>query len=473
MTFNSLTFALFFLAVLGAYWWIVPAPRRNAVLLVASYIFYGAWDVRFLGLLGLSTIVDFSVGLMLGRSTDAGVRRRLLGISLAVNLSVLGFFKYFDFFVGSFARLLEPTGLDASSPGLRVLLPVGISFYTFQTMSYTIDVYRKRLEPARSLINFATYVAYFPQLVAGPIERAHRLLPLMQDQTSRHFPAGQERTDALGLIGRGLVKKVVIADGLSPIVSEVYGAPNGYSSAAVWMAIIGFSIQIYGDFSGYSDIARGVSALLGIPLVVNFRQPYLSRNITDFWRRWHISLSDWLRDYVYIPLGGNRRGHRRTLINLMLTMLLGGLWHGAAWTFVVWGGLHGFFLVVHRLASSRATAVSADLHNHRRSVAATFLLTSLGWVFFRSEGFDAAWDMLSLAVRPWTGGAFDTWDAAIVGALALLSLTMDILERRASNRHAQTFVPRTFAYGSACGGALALLLLFSGGSATPFIYFQF
>jgi alginate O-acetyltransferase complex protein AlgI len=347
MTFNSVTFVVFFAVVLGIYWK-APPRWRNPILLVSSYVFYGWWDWRFLGLLMISTGVDFTIGRRLHASTNDRRRLQLLVTSLVVNLGILGAFKYFGFFVDGAVDLLTSLGIEASPTTLEILLPVGISFYTFQTISYTFDIYRRRIEPTNDLIAFGTYVSYFPQLVAGPIERAQHLMPQILN-SARPFPDDSGRREAARLILVGLIKKVVLADGVARLANDAFDQADSASAVVLIVGVVAFGIQIYGDFSGYTDIARGVSKLLGIELIVNFTQPYLSRNITEFWRRWHISLSDWLRDYLYIPLGGNRSGTLATYRNLMITMLLGGLWHGASWNFVIWGGLHGAYLVIHKL----------------------------------------------------------------------------------------------------------------------------
>ena len=345
MIFNSFQFAIFFVLVLGAYWQL-RWKGQNRLLLVMSYVFYGWWDWRFLGLLALSTGVDFLVARRLGRTDDGPHRKRLLWASMAVNLGILGFFKYFGFFADSLEASLSSVGVGWLAPSLGIVLPVGISFYTFQSMSYTIDVYRRELDPVEDFFDFALYVSYFPQLVAGPIERATRLVP--QILSPRVRPRGEQISSGLALIAVGLVKKVAIADIAASVANDVFSRSGEASAIELIIGVYCFAIQIYGDFSGYSDMARGTSRLLGIELVENFKQPYFSPSITQFWRRWHISLSNWLRDYLYIPLGGNRKGPRRTYINLALTMLLGGLWHGAAWTFVVWGALQGLYLMVER-----------------------------------------------------------------------------------------------------------------------------
>ncbi len=334
MLFNSFEFFLFLPCVLLLYY-VLSQGYQNAFLLAASYFFYGFWDYRFLSLLVISTVVDFICGQKIHRAVQSQARRFWLTLSVCTNLGLLGFFKYFNFFCESFTVFLDRFGLSVSSPVLYVVLPVGISFYTFQTMSYTIDIYRRQAEPTRDFLSFALYVAYFPQLVAGPIERSTRLLP--QILTCRRVD-NEMISDGARLILTGYIQKVFIADSVAPYVDKAFQAPNGLAWSALLMSLYLFSIQIYCDFAGYSNIARGVSKLLGIDLMVNFRQPYLSTNITAFWRHWHISLSAWLKDYLYIPLGGNRHGRLNTYRNLMLTMLLGGLWHGASWTFVVWGG---------------------------------------------------------------------------------------------------------------------------------------
>lgn len=477
MIFNSVTFVAF-LAIVLALHWAVPPARRNAVLLVASYVFYGWWDWRFLGLIAVSTLVDFGIGQRLAVVTDDAVRTRLLAASLGFNLGVLGVFKYFDFFATEAADLLRAIGVDASGPTLGILLPVGISFYTFQTISYSFDVYRRRVEPTDRLLDFATYVAYFPQLVAGPIERAQRLLPRIQDQAARSFPRSERLDRALSLILSGLFKKVVLADGVAPFVNEVFTDPERFGQVAVAAAVVGFAIQLYGDFSGYTDIARGVSELFGIDLMVNFRQPYLSRNITEFWRRWHISLSDWLRDYVYIPFGGNRGSPWFVARNLMATMLLGGLWHGASWNFVIWGALHGAALVVHRfLRGGRVPGRSLQI-SQVPAIVATFGFWCVSMVFFRAESVDAAVDVFAAIVRP--RGA-DTASGSVLLVLVLLVATiwLDLAQRRAAVRDL-TDTPSvapgarsTVSAGLTAGVMFAAIVVFSGGTPVPFIYFQF
>ncbi|MCF8219495.1 MAG: hypothetical protein K9I29_09540 [Bacteroidales bacterium] len=323
----------------------MPFKYKKPLLLIASYFFYGYWDWRFTGLLAISTIADYFIGKKL-YSTEAPKKRKwFLFSSMFINLGILAFFKYFGFFVDSFETLAGVFGLQLDFIHLNIILPVGISFYTFQTMSYTIDIYRKKLEPTNNFIDFAVFVSFFPQLVAGPIERARNLLPQIARLSK---PKRKQIEEGISLIVTGLFIKVMIGDTAGRFVDHIFGNPEIYKSFELISALILFSVQIYADFSGYSSIARGVAKLLGIELMKNFEQPYLSANITEFWRRWHISLSSWLKDYLYISLGGNRKGKSRTYVNLMITMLLGGLWHGASWNFVIWGGLHGIYLAVHK-----------------------------------------------------------------------------------------------------------------------------
>ncbi|MGH8934845.1 MAG: MBOAT family O-acyltransferase [Acidimicrobiia bacterium] len=469
MLFNSLEYAVFFPLVLIAYW-LLPLRGQNLLLLAASYLFYGWWDYRFLSLLLISTVIDFTVGLAIARSEDESRRRSLLATAIGAQLTILGFFKYFDFFVDSAAGLLDGWGLQVNPPLLQVLLPVGISFYTFQTISYTFDIYRRRIQPTRSFVNFALFVAFFPQLVAGPIERARRLLP--QLERSRALSYANIRSGAL-LILLGLFKKVAIADVMAGIVDDTFAGASGAGSVTLLMGIYAFALQIYGDFSGYTDIARGSSRLFGIELMQNFAQPYLSRNITAFWRTWHISLSDWLHDYLYVPLGGNRRGRLATYRNLMITMLLGGLWHGAAWTFVIWGGLHGIFLAIHRRLGSYVERGYQGPFRLRDVLPAlaTFHLVCLGWVFFRAESFSQALAYLNglLIFRP---GLPQERFWVLVLAAGLAIFAVDLIQRNWRDDTAILGwgpVARGLSYGTM---ALAIIVA-SGGQATPFIYFQF
>jgi D-alanyl-lipoteichoic acid acyltransferase DltB (MBOAT superfamily) len=467
MLFNSIEFLYFVPVVLfGAA--ALPQPWKNRFLLVASYFFYGSWDWRFLALIFLTTAVDYNVGNALHRTDAPAQRQRLLLVSVCVNLGILAFFKYFNFFIGSAATLLEAAGLHPSIPTLRIILPVGISFYTFQSMSYVVDIYRRQLMPAPGFLEYALFVSYFPQLVAGPIERASRLLP--QILSPGRVTPGRINV-ALSLLVIGYAKKVLIADTVAPEVDRIFASPEDMSSGMLLRGAYLFALQIYGDFSGYSDIARGVSELFGVRLMINFNQPYLSLSITEFWRRWHISLSTWLRDYLYIPLGGNRYGRWMTYRNLMLTMLIGGLWHGANWTFVVWGGLHGLLLAVERAlgigkedGSGRAGPIGLV------KCALTFHLVVLGWIFFRAPDVQAAVAYL--------GGISELTGLSDIGWLPLLMagalLLIDLPQRLSDEHTVMLRVPwwiRSPAYASVC--LLTLGRLLWGGGETPFIYFQF
>ena len=472
MPFNTVTFGVFFAIVLVVYWGAQPR-LRNLVLVVASYVFYGWWDWRFLGLLAISTVVDFNVAQRLGTTTKPAARTRLVWLSVAVNLGILGIFKYLNFFADSFTELMNGVGWEADPVTLNIVLPVGISFYTFQTMSYTLDVYRERIEPTTDIVAFGTYVAYFPQLVAGPIERAQNLLPAITN-TDRHFPAGAKRTEAFRLILVGLAKKVVLADGVAHIANNAFEQSNTESSVMLVAGVVAFAIQIYGDFSGYTDIARGVSLLLGIDLVVNFTQPYLSRNITEFWRRWHISLSNWLRDYLYISLGGNRKGTRKTYRNLMITMLLGGLWHGASWNFVIWGGLHGLYLVVHKLATGGRVNTNPPHLRHLPSIIATNIAVLFAWIFFRAETFTQAREVIE-GIATLRSGSLRPADLATVVLFSAVMIVGDVLQRRHDNAEPRS--PRKSLHpvlqGVGAGVLAVAVLASSGGTPTPFIYFQF
>jgi D-alanyl-lipoteichoic acid acyltransferase DltB (MBOAT superfamily) len=467
MLFNSINFLLFLpIVLLGANG--LPARWRNLFLLAASYVFYGAWDWRFLLLLIGTTGIDYFAAQQIAASTSQARRRRFLLLSLGSNLVVLGFFKYYDFFIESGAQLLAVLGVPASPWTLSVILPVGISFYTFQSMAYVIDVYRGELPAVRDLRNYALAVAYFPQLVAGPISRMGQLLPQLQ---RRSRPTAERVQVGLGLIAIGFAKKVLIADLLAPEVDRIFSHPGEMSSGMLLKGAYCFALQIYGDFSGYSDIARGVSELLGVRLMKNFEQPYLSLSITEFWRRWHISLSTWLRDYLYIPLGGNRGGAWHTYRNLMLTMLIGGLWHGANWTFVVWGGLHGTYLAVERMlgigrdrpAGGGPLAWAGGLGRG----LLTFHLVTLAWIFFRAPSIEAAMTYVGGLLR------FDQLgDVGLVPFVAGAAVLALDVPQYWSGRHTALLRLPWWAQSPLYAGLVLAVILY-GGSEVPFIYFQF
>ncbi|HIG10421.1 MAG: MBOAT family protein [bacterium] len=384
MLFNSLHFLWFFSAVWVAYWALRRERRlQNGLLLGASYLFYGYWDWRFLGLILLSTLVDFGVGLALARHPrGARARDRWLVLSLVVNLGALGFFKYWDFFVQSFEEILSAAGLGTSSCMLEIILPVGISFYTFQTLSYSIDRWRGEIPAERSFIDFAFFVSFFPQLVAGPIVRAGEFLP---QAARKRIYSWEDQGLGLRLILWGLFKKVVVADNLASLVDGTFAQEGELGLLTRVVAIYAFAAQIYCDFSGYTDIARGTARMLGFRFPWNFRAPYFATNPSAFWRRWHITLSNWLRDYLYISLGGNRKGRGRTLRNVMLTMVLGGLWHGAAWNFVLWGFYQGLLLVAHRLWTENRQSRQPSPAGRALQWCGFFHLVCFGWLLFRAE----------------------------------------------------------------------------------------
>lgn len=387
MLFNSLVFLVFFLTVFVLYWFVFARSiyKQNFLLLVASYVFYGWWDWRFLSLIVLSSAVDFQIGAQLPTARNP---KRLLYLSLFVNLGVLGVFKYADFFANSFIDMLHTFGMKADPITLGIILPVGISFYTFQTLSYTIDVYKKRMKPTKDPLTFFVFVSFFPQLVAGPIERAKHLLPQFAKARVFHYDFA---SGGAKLILLGFFKKLVVADGSGALVDVVYTNPESYVGAPMVVATFLFTFQIYGDFSGYSDIAIGLSRILGFDLLNNFKRPYFARSLTDFWRRWHISLSSWFRDYLYIPLGGSRGSNFKTYRNLFFTFLVSGLWHGANWTFVVWGTIHGLILMIER-------SLGIAVHTSRFVVLrifSTFVVVMIAWIFFRANTVGDAFYILT------------------------------------------------------------------------------
>ena len=476
MLFSELVFWGFFAVVMAAYL-VLPHKAQNRMLLVASYVFYAAWDWRFLGLILISTMVDYLVGLSMAREHRDIRRKRLLWLSLGVNLGMLGVFKYLGFFIDSFQTFLAGVRFEADPLVLSIVLPVGISFYTFQTLSYTIDIYRRELEPTRDFLDFALFVAFFPQLVAGPIERARNLLPnITMPRVVNWDDVG--RGAVLCLLG--LIKKIVIADGIAPSVDAVYASPDPTRLDilfATWL----FAIQIYCDFSGYTDIARGVAKMLGFRLMRNFAQPYFAANPQEFWRRWHISLSTWLRDYLYISLGGNRGGPRKTYRNLLATMTLGGLWHGAAWNFMLWGFYQGFLLAVHRAFAGRhAGSGEGEGRSIWRwclrlmAIAAFFQVVCYGWLLFRAGSFDQIADftgrLLGILPAPAELTIPEPPFAAFLGIAFLFA--WDVLIEKSGNVRFYSRWPIMIQSGLYAG--MIYLLAFGGTTATSaFIYFQF
>ncbi|HWB73066.1 MAG TPA: MBOAT family O-acyltransferase [Egibacteraceae bacterium] len=473
MLFPTIQYALFFAVVLTVGWLLMPRPVRWKVfVLAASYVFYGAWDWRFTGLLAASTLLNQAGAEAIVRARSARGRRATLAATVAVNVAILGWFKYYGFFVSSALNVLRPLGLDPPLPLLDVVLPVGISFFTFQALSYVIDVYRGQLRPAKPL-DFAVYLSFFPQLVAGPIVRAAEFLPQLRR------PRDPRRVDGargFWLITGGLFKKVVVANVLATqLVDPVFAGPAQHSSLEILTAIYGYAVQIYADFSGYTDIAIGCALLLGFRFPDNFDAPYAALSLADFWRRWHMTLSRWLRDYLYIPLGGSRGSERATYRNLLLTMLLGGLWHGAAWTFVLWGGLHGLGLVAEQRAQRRVGAHRPAHHDgawrRARQRLVTFHLVCLAWVFFRAESMTAAGTLLRRLVTAWGPAPAVT---PTVVALIALGIGLQYVPRDLGARLQVAFSRLQPApMGLALGLVLLALDALGPAGVAPFIYFQF
>jgi D-alanyl-lipoteichoic acid acyltransferase DltB (MBOAT superfamily) len=473
MLFNSLPFAVFLPVVLCIYY-LLNHSAQNRFLLAASLFFYACWDWRFLGLLIPLMLVDFCVASALDRMRESGApartRRLVLAISMAANLATLGFFKYFNFFVQGLQSLLAWLGLNTELHTLQIVLPIGISFFTFQSMSYTIDVYRGELKATKSFLDFALFVSFFPHLVAGPIMRAVVLLPqvLRPRATTR-----QQLFDGLHLIIWGLWKKVFVADSLSPIVNATFAAssPSGFD---VITAIYAFAFQIYCDFSGYTDVARGVAKLMGFELGLNFNLPYFARNPQDFWSRWHISLSTWLRNYLYIPLGGNRNGTLATYRNLIITMVLGGLWHGAAWTFLLWGLYQGAMLAVHRFFSLDARPeekpVSTGL-SHWACVIVMFQFTCFGWLLFRAVSLHQILQMTQALTRPLQGFDWERLEQISFYICPVFAIQLFQYCRRDLAFLSMKWLP--LEARTACYALLAYFVLFRAAAPQAFIYFQF
>ena len=472
MLFNSLTFVAFFAIVLALHYAPLPWTIKKFNLLIASYIFYGAWSPPFVLLLWFSTALDWFVSKWIDASDEPGRRRLLLWVSMAGNLGLLGYFKYGGFLTENFAMAMGAYGVSYTPAKWDIVLPVGISFYTFQTMSYTLDVYFRRSKPAKSFLDFALFVTFFPQLVAGPIVRPTDLIP--QFATPRTGSAKQVGWGMM-LVVLGLFQKVVLADGLlAPVADKVFGTKEMLPALDAWMGTLAFSGQIFFDFAGYTTTAIGTALALGFSIPDNFRAPYAAIGFSDFWSRWHISLSTWLRDYLYIPLGGNRKGPSRTYVNLMTTMLLGGLWHGAAWTFVVWGGLHGLYLCVERVLKARFGEVAfwRTLGGRITLALITYFLVNITWVFFRAQDFATAWRMITsmLFIRggaPVLSSYFIITAAATIAAMLLVHWRM-----RHQTLHEEVQRWPALLVGLAWGAMLWLIVATQGGG-NAFIYFQF
>ncbi|MGB6034921.1 MAG: MBOAT family protein [Cryomorphaceae bacterium] len=477
MLFNSFQFLVFLVIAFSAYWLFFHRHRalRNTFLLAASYVFYGWWDYRFLGLIAFSTLVDFVVGQAIFKFEKSSTRKILLATSLLVNLGLLAYFKYANFFIESFMDFSrEVLGLEPNVSSLAIILPVGISFYTFQTLSYTIDIYRKRLEPTNNLVEFAAFVSFFPQLVAGPIERASNLLPQFKEKKSFRYEDGSE---GMRLIVWGLFKKTVIADNCAPYVNEIFASYQDQPAAVLLMGAVLFAFQIYGDFSGYSDIAIGTARLFGFRLMTNFNYPYFSRDVAEFWRRWHISLSTWFRDYLYIPLGGSRKSMNRTLLNVFIIFVVSGFWHGANWTFIVWGGLHAVFIMpvvafgLNRKHLGEERTVMPKI-TELAQMGLTFFLVCMAWVFFRAPSVSVAADyLLGMIQRPQLPANFYFFPPWLLGLIVFMVVS-EWLGKNHSPERWMGKIPKWGRYGFYLL-LFGLWFLFASSEKQEFIYFQF
>lgn len=479
MLFNSIEFAIFFPIVFILYWFVTHKDykKQNFLLIAASYYFYACWDWRFSFLLLFSTILCYWTGLAIFRSETKKKRKFWLWFSVAVNVGVLGFFKYFNFFIESFSDFLGVVGLQANLSTLSIVLPVGISFYTFHGLSYVIDIYKDRIQPERNVVNYALFVGYFPLLVAGPIERATHLLPQLIKERKFDY---SKSVDGLRQILWGLFKKIVIADNCATVVNQIFSNYQNEPASNLFLGGVLFAFQIYGDFSGYTDIALGTSRLLGIELLQNFKYPYFARDIAEFWRRWHISLTTWFRDYIYIPLGGSREGKLKSIRNTFIIFLISGFWHGANWTFILWGFYHALlFLPLLVLGKNRKNtntiAEGKFLPNFKEigQLLLTFILVLIGWIIFRAPSIQIAFDYI--------GGLFSkslfklpSYSINTLILMTVIMLGMEWLQRM--RLHGLEHLELLLKY-SWMRWIVYFFIVFSiiqfGGKAETFIYFQF
>lgn len=477
MLFNSIRFLIFFPIVVFLYFALAP-KYRWVLLLIASYYFYMCWRVEYIILIILSTLVDYKAGIGIEDAKDDRTRKRYLVLSLVVNLGLLFFFKYFNFLGDSLNNLFSSINMNAAVPELKVLLPIGISFYTFQTLSYTIDVYRGKKKAEHHLGIFAVYVSFFPQLVAGPIERSSHLMPQFKEVHEFKY---RNVSDGLKLMMWGFFKKLVIADRAAMLVNKIYSNPGNYEGFALWLATYLFAFQIFSDFSAYSDIARGSAQVMGFDLRQNFRRPYFAHNIGEFWHNWHISLSTWFRDYVYIPLGGSRVGKMRYYLNIMIVFLTSGLWHGANWTFVFWGGLHGIYYIITHLFIALPFGWLKSLHRKRAvrilEIIFTFHTVCFAWIFFRAntlgEAFYIARHLFSgLKLEFSSTWGLTTINMGIMLISVFIMMMVQIIQRKVSIREYLGRYPLMVRYLVYFG---LILLIFTMGLFTKdeFIYFQF
>ncbi len=483
MLFNSIDFAVFLPIMFVLYWFVTHKNLKlqNFLIVVASYIFYGWWDWRFLSLIFFSTLVDYSIGIGLKNQENPAKRKLLLWTSILVNLGFLGFFKYYNFFLDNFVSSFSFFGIQLNASSLNIILPVGISFYTFQTLSYSIDVYKKKLEPTNDFMAFAAFVSFFPQLVAGPIERATHLLP--QFYSKRTFDYSKA-VDGLRQILWGLFKKIVIADSCATYANEIFNHSSEYSGIALVLGALFFTFQIYGDFSGYSDIAIGTARLFGFSLMKNFAFPYFSRDMAEFWRRWHISLSTWFRDYLYIPLGGSRVNKALAIRNTFVIFIVSGFWHGANWTFIIWGLLNALYFIPLLLAKKNRRNLDIVAENttfpslkELFQMSVTFGLTVFAWIFFRAENLSHAMQYIS--------GIFSHFDSYLSYSvyddykyiLLLIGLFV-IVEWLGRKQECAIFQVtslknKTFRWGVLVFVAVCVLDSFNATSSQEFIYFDF
>ena len=484
MLFNSLDYFIFLPVVFTVFWLLGRGKSKiqNGILLTASYVFYGWWDYRFLSLIVLSTLVDYFVGKAIYRTSDSNSRTRWLWVSIVFNIGLLGFFKYFDFFVDSFVNAFSFAGITIGNVWiLNIILPVGISFYTFQTLSYSLDIHRGKLKPTNDLLAFATYVGFFPQLVAGPIERASHLLPQIEGPKRFKY---EQAVEGLKLMLWGFFKKVAIADSLALMVDDIFANYGTYPSTTLALGTIFFGFQIYCDFSGYSDIAIGTAKLFGVELMSNFKFPYFSRSIAEFWRRWHISLSTWFRDYLYIPMGGSRADRPKAIRNIFVIFLVSGLWHGANWTFVVWGLYHALlFLPLFYFKVNRNYLETPELFKSVKTFVAagtqifiTFFLVMVGWVFFRSENISESLFYLQRMFLEFSHGEYEhPLGYRMIDYLILLVLFIVYEYRiREDERNPFKFRSKYVRFGLYTLIVFLLLLFYDDTmNNRTFVYFQF
>lgn len=482
MLFNSLDFAVFLPIVFFLYWFAVDKNTKyqNFLIVIASYVFYGWWDWRFLSLILFSTFVDYTVGLKLPAEKNEKKRKILLWVSILVNLGFLGFFKYYNFFLDNFIGAFSIFGLELNANSLNLILPVGISFYTFQTLSYTIDVYRGKLKPTGDFIAFAAFVSFFPQLVAGPIERATNLLP--QFYRARSFDNGKA-VDGMRQILWGLFKKIVIADNCAEYANLIFNNSSNFSGSTLLIGAFFFTIQIYGDFSGYSDIAIGTARLFGFNLKQNFAFPYFSRDIAEFWRRWHISLSTWFRDYLYIPLGGSRGGNWMKIRNTFIIFMISGFWHGASWTFIIWGALNAlYFLPLLLTGNNRQNLNTIGQGQNKPSLKEifqmmiTFGLTVFAWIFFRANDMKHAFEYIAdiFSTSVFTIPLFHArFKAIYILIIVVLFLIIEWFGREHKHALEKITIKWSKGYRYSFYYLLIFCLYWFSGNQQEFIYFQF